>query len=117
MPFGPSFVRPSSTLVGATVVFLAAACGGVESEGPAAKAGTACLDAFERAAQVGDMQDTVEDLDPAVRACKSLQEWKAADQAHPGALDGTDPETFLRNRCRYGDFGQAPSLCERLDLS
>lgn len=65
---------------------------------------SACLAAFEEAAEVGPMEDQVSDLDPAVQACSSVEAWTAAAQAHPGAIgEDVSPETFLENRCRYSD--------------
>lgn len=75
---------------------------------------TACELAFADAAAVGDMEDTVEDLDPAVRACTSLEEWGAANAANPAALDGVDPFEFLGNRCDVGDGLSATNLCGAL---
>jgi len=63
---------------------------------------SACGNAFAAAAAVGDMEDVVEDLYPAVRACTTVTEWTAASRAHPSALDGADPTMFLQNVCRYG---------------
>ena len=63
---------------------------------------TACEKAFSDAASIGDFSDTVEDLDPAVRACSTVAEWTVASKKHPGALDGVSPLTFLQNRCRFG---------------
>lgn len=90
------------------VLFVTTACGGGSPEL------TDCEQAFADAAAVSDFQDTVEDLDPAVRSCESLEEWVAASEAYPAALDGVDPETFLRNRCQFGNFQQG-SLCGKLN--
>jgi hypothetical protein len=75
---------------------------------------TACELAFADAAAVGDMEDTVEDLDPAVRACTTLDEWGAASAASAAALDGVDPFEFLGNRCDFGDGLSATDLCGAL---
>ena len=72
---------------------------------------TACELSFADAAAVSDTQDTVEDLDPAVRACTSLEEWGAASAAYPGALDGANPFEFLGNRCDVGEGLSATNLC------
>ncbi len=74
--------------------------------------GKACDDAFRKAASISDMQDTVEDLDPALRACSSIEEWVVAAKRHPRALDGVDPETWLRNRCEFG--GPDTPLCRQV---
>jgi hypothetical protein len=87
--------------------------GGDTSSGTATE--SACEGAFAAAAAIGDMEDTVEDLDPAVRACETIDEWTAASEAHPGALDGADPVVYLTNRCLYGnDSVKQTLLCQSL---
>ncbi|MBW3663522.1 MAG: hypothetical protein KY469_10520 [Actinobacteria bacterium] len=71
---------------------------------PIAPAYTAeCGDAFADAAAVDAMQDTNEDLYPAVIACQDLAAFADAAEDHPGALDGVDPETWLDNICQSAD--------------
>lgn len=60
-----------------------------------------CGRAMEAAASVGDMEDTVEDTDPAIIACASVDEFSAASADYPAALDGTDVTTWLTNRCQF----------------
>ena len=84
---------PIFIVLGAVGIVIA--CGGGGGE-------TACEKAFSDAANISDFSDTVEDLDPAVRACSTVAEWTAASNEHPGALDGASPLTFLQNRCRFG---------------
>lgn len=75
-----------------------------------------CDAAFAAAAAVGEMEDTVADLYPAVLACHSLSQWTAASDAHPDALDGTDPAIFLGNLCAYAEDAEvreAP-LCDEV---
>jgi hypothetical protein len=67
---------------------------------------------FADAAAIDPSRDSVEDLDPAVRDCQTLDEWKAAAQAHPDALDGADPIVFLSNRCLYGP--KEAALCKQV---
>lgn len=78
----------------------------------------ACLKAFEQAAGVSRMEDQVSDLDPAVRACSSVEAWTAAARAHPGAVsEDVPPETFLENRCRYSDRTsglRTTALCQKV---
>lgn len=71
---------------------------------------SACDQAMADAAEVDDMQDTVEDLHPAVEACGTVDEWTDAAEAHPDALDGADPEMFLANVCQNGEVADA-KLC------
>ena len=71
-----------------------------------------CDVAFSEAADISDFRDTVEDLDPAVRACSSIEEWNTAASEYPAALDGVDPLLFLSNRCYYGP--QSATLCKWL---
>ncbi|MEX0762056.1 MAG: hypothetical protein WD208_07685 [Dehalococcoidia bacterium] len=74
---------------------------------------TECERAFEAAAEVPDHQDTVEDLHPAVRTCVSVEDWTAASERFPDALDGVDPVVILRNLCLYGPSDAA--LCSLLE--
>ena len=59
----------------------------------------ACSDAMAAAAASNNVSDTVADLEPAIRACKTLAEWIAASDANPAALDGASPELFVQNAC------------------
>ena len=70
-----------------------------------------CNAAFAEAAAVDEMQDTVEDLVPAIEACTSIEDWAAASDLNPAALEGTDPETFLTNMCASFDV---EGLCAQL---
>lgn len=74
----------------------------------------ACQRAFAAAAAVDEMQDTVTDLDPAVQACVSLDEWAAGSASNPTALDGADPWEFLGNRCNSGEGLAETTLCGEL---
>jgi hypothetical protein len=62
------------------------------------------------------MQDTIEDLYPAIRACKTVDEWTAASTANPDALDGADPVVFLTNACLYATASDiaVTDLCNSL---
>jgi hypothetical protein len=62
-----------------------------------------CGLAVGQAAAIGDMEDSVEDLAPAIVACEDLDELRNATDDHPTALDGVDLETFVTNRCMYSD--------------
>jgi hypothetical protein len=75
---------------------------------------TACEEAFRQAAEVGDMQDTHEDLWPAFQSCSDLQEFTAASEKHPDTLDGADPETYAQNQCQYEPELEGSALCDAL---
>jgi hypothetical protein len=75
-----------------------------------AAAETACEAEFRRSAAKDHTLGRGRGLDQALRVCESLEEWTAASEAHPGALDGIDPETFLRHACRNG-FLKDETLC------
>lgn len=77
----------------------------------------ACDAAFEQAAQPGEMEDTVENLYPAARACESIADWTAASEQHPDALDGADPEGFAINVCAYGEDVADSPLCQEVNAS
>lgn len=73
---------------------------------------SACERIFSAAANIPDTQDSVSDLDKAVTACSSLDEWTAASKKFPKALDGADPKLFLTNRCKYGEI--SAELCTKM---
>lgn len=85
------------------------------AEQPGEAPSSSCVAAFEAAAAVDEMSDTVQDFDPAVVACLTLAAWGAANDAVPAALDGVDPWTFLGNRCDdpAADLTETP-LCQEL---
>ena len=59
-----------------------------------------------------DLRDTGEDLDPAVIACQSIDEWVTASERNPGAIaEFVDPRDFLGNRCAFGDDLASTSSC------
>lgn len=64
----------------------------------------ACGAAVAQAAAVGEMEEAVENLDPAMTACASIDELQAAADDHPGALD-VDAATWAANRCLSSDDG------------
>jgi hypothetical protein len=99
------------------IALIAAGCSG-SATGPAASAQiptpapvSACDADFAAAAAVDDMSDSVSDLYPAVRDCRSLEEWSAAFVAHDGAGFVGDPIEFLRNACRGPEINNEP-LCK-----
>jgi hypothetical protein len=97
------------------VVVVVAACGGGSPPGEAGASSseTACEAAFRAAAAVDPMADTNEDLNAAIQACTSLEEWVAASAQHPDALDGVDPESYLATRCARAELAGA-TLCQSL---
>jgi hypothetical protein len=76
-----------------------------------------CGLAVGQAAAIGAMEDSVEDLDPAIVACEDLDELRNATDDHPTALDGVDLETFVTNRCMYSedDAVTAGAICAEVD--
>jgi hypothetical protein len=106
----------SRIIVAMLVAVLAAGCGGADitaeepdqgaagaTEGSQAAFSEACGRAVDEAANVGDMEDTVEDLDEAITACVDLAELGAAVEQFPAALDGADLQTFVSNRCQFSE--------------
>jgi len=53
------------------------------------------------------MEDTLQDLDSAMEQCATIEEFEAAAEQFPDALDGADVRTFVANRC-----GFKPALVE-----
>jgi hypothetical protein len=95
----------------AMVVLLTAGCGsgGALSGGAA---GSACKAAFDAAAAVDPMQDSVADLYPAIRAC-SLADWRTEFTAHGGAGFTGTPDEVLRNACQSAEVAST-ALCQRV---
>lgn len=75
---------------------------------------SSCEKAMKVAADVPDMQDTVEDIDPVIRACGSMDEFIAASSQFPAALDGAGEEIFVTNRCTYNASLQNTAICKSL---
>jgi hypothetical protein len=75
-----------------------------------------CGSAVRAAVAIGDMEDTIEDLDPAIVACSNLEEFTAATNDYPNALD-VDPVTFVGNRCLYSDNDavRTSAICSQLE--
>lgn len=73
-----------------------------------------CETAMQAAASVSAMEDQVEDTDPAIRSCKSMDELSAASEKFPAAFDGVDPKTFVSNRCRGDESLKTTSICQTL---
>ena len=99
-----------------TSLLVLAACSSSSGAGDASQESvlTACEEAFKAASEVSDMEDTVEDLDPAVRACETVDEWVMASEKYPGALDGADPVLYLSNRCLSGSFSGV-AICDEVN--
>lgn len=101
------------------LALVAGACGGGSSEdsgdsgSPDDESLPACEQAFKDAGEVSDMQDTHEDLFPAYSACMSLEEWEAADEKYPDAIDGVEPRLYAQNVCSNNQeaIGDTP-ICE-----
>lgn len=106
----------------ATLAFVLVGCGSDQPADEGTEAGSTqteaayseeCGSAMEEAASVGDMEDTVEDTDPAIIACATVEAFAAASADHPDALDGTDVMTWLTNRCEFSEDPdvQASDIC------
>lgn len=86
---------------------------GQGAEGARTEVASGCLLAFRTAAAVDDMHDTHQDMFPAFTECKTLEEWVAASEMYPAALDGVDPRMYARNVCRSyeAEVGDSP-ICQ-----
>ncbi|HWP62910.1 MAG TPA: hypothetical protein VNO86_05525 [Candidatus Binatia bacterium] len=82
--------------------------------GPSGADSSACDEAFKAAASVDEMQDTVADLYPAVRAC-SLEQWDQAWERYGDDLGfaGTSREV-LGNICLAPEVADE-ALCQALN--
>lgn len=94
----------------ALLAVLIVACGGTTSNN-GVETMSACESAIAAAAAVPEMQDTVTDLDQAVRDCATLAEFEAAATEYPAALDGADAAMFVANRCQYERSLASSSMC------
>lgn len=97
----------SILVAGATL--LAGACSG--PPGVPAVPPSACEAAVAAAAAVDDNSDTIEQLDPALRACTTLADLKAASAKYPSAFDGVDPVVFAANRCDSSSAPAGAAIC------
>lgn len=86
----------------------------VQKAQAAAQRMTNCEAAVRAAARVSAMADQVEDLDPAIRTCQSMDDLTAATKKFPAALDGADPKTFVSNRCTYEESLKTTPICQTL---
>lgn len=84
-----------------------------EAQTPGAEA-SACDTAFAEAASVSDMEDQLSDLWPAFTACGTLEEFIAASENHPDALDGADPEIYATNQCLYEPVVEDSPICAEI---
>lgn len=97
----------------AFIAMLIAACGGSTPGSTVSPPVSACGAAFDAAAAVDPMQDSVSDLYPAIRAC-SLADWRTEFAAHDGAgFTGTADEV-LRNACS-ADAVASTALCTQVE--
>ena len=93
---------------------LLAACGSESAEPessqpPGVSDRAACNAAFEELSRIADLRE--EDLDPAVRACATIEDWEAAADAFPNVLSHSNKVLPLSNRCRALDN---PPICRQL---
>ncbi len=99
----------------AAALLVLAACGGSGAEATLDEDVSvfsdpvACNAAFEELSQIADLKE--EDLDPAVRACGTIEDWEAGAEAYPGVITHANKVLPLSNRCRAID--DAP-LCRQL---
>jgi hypothetical protein len=75
---------------------------------------SSCEKAMETAAAIPSNQDTVEDIDSAIRTCRSMNELISASSKFSAALDGTDEATFVSNRCTYNSSLKNSAICQSL---
>lgn len=110
--FGRGAVAAVAAMAVVALVLVGCATEDVEDTSAGATVSAECNKAFEDAAAVGEMEDTVQDLDPALQACTSIDEWIAAAESNPGAIDG-DPVQFLLNRCLDTEVA-AGAICDEV---
>ena len=110
----------SGAVCGMLLLWVLAACDGGSSRAPvspvmvsvegAERVSAACRAAVRFAAAIPDVEDTVTDLDDAIRACQTPDDWAIATAMFPAALDGRRADAFLESRCALPGLAQVP-LC------
>ena len=73
-----------------------------------------CERAMKTAAAVSAMEDVNEDLNPAFKACDSLNEFKEASSKYPDALDGVDELLYATNRCTGDASLKSTPICSEV---
>lgn len=89
----------------AVVLFAVTGCGA---------GGSPCEHAVRDAAAISGTEDSASILDEAITKCGSLQEFSAATDQFPDALDGADALTFVTNRCAHEPSVASSSLCDEV---
>jgi hypothetical protein len=108
----PPMGRNGAAIVLAGVLVAVGGCGDDDDE---VRPSEACSQAFADAAAVSEMQDTHEDLFSAYFACETLDDWIAANDEHPDAIDGVDPTMYASTVCEGNEdeIGESP-ICAAL---
>lgn len=117
--YNPSVPR---WIVGLALLLTVVACSGGATPNPTqtptqTAAQTACEAAMAKAAAVNEMQDTVTDLDDAIRACTTVDEMQDADGKYPAALEGVPADTLARNRCKSEPALADTAICRSFEPS
>lgn len=100
------------SLVLATAAALAVSVGACSAD---TGASNDCLIAFRNAEPRAEPPYGASTLDDAVRACTSLAEWLAAWEQVPASHpEGTDPRSFLLERCADADL-ELTRLCREVN--
>lgn len=123
-------MRTTFITIGAVAVLALAGCGGgddaeadEDSEEVAQEAEeqevepSQCEEAVEFLAESNNDEEyqqthTFEAVDEAILACPDFESFQAATNEHPDALDGTDAETLVANRCEHGEEVSDAPICD-----
>lgn len=106
-----------------SLVLIASGCGfdgdgsaGLPPSSEALTESEGCASAFERAASVSEFHDTHADLFPAYAACRNIEEWTAASDHFPEAIDGVDPIRYAMTVCadNQTELGQT-AICRTVN--
>lgn len=114
--------RTTGVAAVAAVLLMTSGCGGDDGTGADQSvsapetASTGCEDAFATAAEVDEPQESQEALWVAFTACADLEEFTAAAEQHPDALDGADPETYVTTECRDEPAVGGTPVCDDVSV-
>jgi hypothetical protein len=92
--------------------------GTAEAEKPEAQV-SECESAVEFLAESNNDEEyqlthTFEAVDEAILACPDFETFEAATDEHPDAVEGTDAETLVSNRCAHGEEVSGAAMCDEV---
>lgn len=103
-------MRTTTAAIAAALLLLTGCdSGGSRGGDNIAEPSNACEEVFA-SADVGEGQDSVEDLYPAFDACETVAQFEAAAEKYPDVLD-VEPDLYVENSCRNAPAVAESALC------